>query len=288
MNTTGAQSEWVDRAVQAWATLSSPAGLATAGILLGLLLLFAGGKLVRVGLGVAGIGVGGALGWLLAQKLFPAGIQSGPGLGVTAVGAFTGLMIGLSAYRLAICAASGVVVAALGLAAALTAASIDAPSSVRGAREAAATRLIDARSHVADAWASRTASDPAAPSTAAWSAASVGRQEAGAVVDAAWTNLSDAHRLWILAGTVCGALVGMGVGAIFPRRASAISTAAVGAAACVAGAWHFALAAGVPAVSPVWLVGAGCALTLLGAGAQNAMSKPMKPIKPSAQPAPAA
>lgn len=287
MNTTGAQSEWIDRAVTAWTALSSPAGLATAGIVLGLLLLFAGGKLVRVGMGVAGIGIGGALGWLLAQKLFPAGIQSGPGLGVTAVGAFTGLMIGLSAYRLAICAASGVVVAALGLAAALTAASIDAPSSLRDARQAAATRLVDARAHVADAWASRTTSDPAAPSSAAWSAASTGRHEAGAVVDAAWANLSDAHRLWILAGTVCGALVGMGVGAIFPRRASAVSTAAVGAAACVAGVWHFALAAGVPAVSPVWLVGAGCALTLLGAGAQNAMSKPIKPPAP-AQPAPAA
>jgi len=211
-----------------------PIALAAALVALvaGLVLWVAGGKLLKPMLALLGFAGGGLTGAVLAANFWPApisGVQSGY-VGF-AIGAGLGALLSIALFRFAMAAGGGIV---FGCAAALTTGIVLSqnpqaiPLDATSARDAA-NRVI----------ASSLSTDT--PPTARQTARTLGAEGGGL-----WHSLPEPSRVALIGATLAGGLLGVGVGALAPRRAAAIVSAWLGAVVWLASFAFLATTLNVP------------------------------------------
>lgn len=211
---------------------------------LGLLLVFAGGRLVRGGLITAGFVSGGGAGIALSPLWDGSGLFGVPGNWVLPiVGALVGACIALALFRFAVAAGAGSVFAGLGaLVACLW-------------------------------WVASGGHIPYAAAAVPSDLHTVHTTEAGVLdaLGAYWAALPANARSGLLLGVLAGGASGLVVGSLMPRATAAIVTALTGSACVTACAWWFCVEGGAEPLIRLdlltWLAG-WAGLGLLGAGLQ--------------------
>lgn len=296
MYLTPAQSE-------AWSTLWEPAAqyapaLAAAGLVAGLIVLVAGGKLVRGGLILAGLASGAGLGFLLSPLVFsqPAMWGVSTGLIGAVLGGVGGAGLALVLFRTAAAAASATSLAALGVLIASIAFAhvkndVIVPSQAAGP---AARAWADAASQ------SLTPEAPSDDVARGLSASALGERglagarallaATGELAQRMWAGATPAGRVYLAGGATVGVLVGLVLGVLSPRRAMATTTSLMGAGVCVACMAVLAPHVGIDTAAngtervALWAFGA---LAALGVFVQWAsLRKPRQSVaKPKATPA---
>lgn len=211
-----------------------PIALAAALVALvaGLVLWVAGGKILKPMLALLGFAGGGLTGAVLAANLWPApvaGVQSGY-VGF-AIGAGLGALLSVALFRFAMAAGGGIVFAC---AAALTTGVVLAQNPQALPLDAAQTR--DAASRVIT-----TSLSAQTPPTARDTASAIGSEGGGL-----WRTLPEPSRVALIGATLVGGLLGVGIGALAPRRAAAIVSAWLGAVVWLASFAFLASTLNVP------------------------------------------
>jgi len=239
--------------------LSLDQGLAAVGLVGGLVLLAMGARVLSASVIVLGLSVGAFLGLSLGRAAGVGAVGEVPGSMLTCgVGAVAGGLIGMAMIRLAIGAASTATFGALGLLGSATVLVIGgtiasprvpmSPTLVSGmseiasveggARVRAATRTNGTRAgaveHASDG-ASGSASSSAG-SSATDHAIRVAGAQAGAYATDYWSTLPASSRATIVWSTLGGAVLGLALGTLMPRRAAALVTALAGAGGAIIGA----------------------------------------------------
>ncbi len=239
--------------------LSLDQGLAAVGLVGGLVLLAMGARVLSASVIVLGLSVGAFLGLSLGRAAGVGAVGEVPGSMLTCgVGAVAGGLIGMAMIRLAIGAASTATFGALGLLGSATvlviggtiasprvpttsalatgiseSASVEAGTRVRAATRTNGTRA-GAVEHASDG-ASGSASSSAG-SSATDHAIRVAGEQAGAYATDYWSTLPASSRATIVWSTLGGAVLGLALGTLMPRRAAALVTALAGAGGAIIGA----------------------------------------------------
>lgn len=219
--------------------------LAVVALIAGLVLWLVGGKVLRPLLAIAGFAGGAVGGAVLATRVWGGeafGVSAGYiGLGV---GAAVGGLLAFALFRFAMAAGSAMVFAAAGvlgvgvyLSVSPGAGTIDLANARSAARDYVAAR-------VADDLVSRTSAGLGL--SAAQARAGSPAEQAAAETGTVWTRLPESSRLMLIVGGVGGALVGLALGALAPRRAAAIVTAWLGAVVWLASLVWLASDLGLP------------------------------------------
>ena len=243
--------------------LSLDQGLAAVGLVGGLVLLAMGARVLSASVIVLGLSVGAFLGLSLGRAAGVGAVGEVPGSMLTCgVGAVAGGLIGMAMIRLAIGAASTATFGALGLLGSATVlviggtiasprvpttsalatgiseiASVEAGTRVRAATRTNGTRA-GAVEHASDG-ASGSASistGSSAGSSATDHAIRVAGEQAGAYATDYWSTLPASSRATIVWSTLGGAVLGLALGTLMPRRAAALVTALAGAGGAIIGA----------------------------------------------------
>lgn len=247
--------------------LSLDQGLAAVGLVGGLVLLAMGARVLSASVIVLGLSVGAFLGLSLGRAAGVGAVGEVPGSMLTCgVGAVAGGLIGMAMIRLAIGAASTATFGALGLLGSATvlviggtiasprvpttsalatgiseSASVEAGTRVRAATRTNGTRAgaVEHASDGASGSASSSASSSAgssAGSSATDHAIRVAGEQAGAYATDYWSTLPASSRATIVWSTLGGAVLGLALGTLMPRRAAALVTALAGAGGAIIGA----------------------------------------------------
>ena len=222
----------------AWSKLIEPAAahapvLAAAGLVAGLVVLVAGGKLVRGWLICAGLAGGAGLGYAFAPSVF-----SQPdlwGVNIGAIGAVIGGVAGAGLasilFRTAATAASAASLAALGV----LIASVCFAYSTHDVIVPASAAAPAAQAWADSAAAGLTPAPPLDQTQAPTIAHQIGvgieavASATGQLAQSMWEAATPDGRLYIAGGAAAGVLVGLLLGVLSPRRAMATTTALAGA-----------------------------------------------------------
>jgi|GEM_PF-2101155 len=239
--------------------LSLDQGLAAVGLVGGLVLLAMGARVLSASVIVLGLSVGAFLGLSLGRAAGVGAVGEVPGSMLTCgVGAVAGGLIGMAMIRLAIGAASTATFGALGLLGSATVlviggtiasprvpttsalatgiseiASVEAGTRVRAATRTNGTRA-GAVEHASDGASGSAGSS--ASSSATDHAIRVAGEQAGAYATDYWSTLPASSRATIVWSTLGGAVLGLALGTLMPRRAAALVTALAGAGGAIIGA----------------------------------------------------
>lgn len=260
----------------------------------GLVLLFVGGRLVRPALALLGVGLGVMAGWVVGGAS-PDGV-SGLHLAWLAggLGAVAGGVLGLCLFRPVVALAAALVCgAAAGLGASLwlgawSPAEMASAAPERASWRPAATLENQARVLLQESMARRGAEHASSTRThlpdkgGFAGAASNAWEHISARVSDRWERMDASTRMRIVGATSLGALVGLIVGGLGPRRVVAVLSAAVGAGLVVGAAPDVMPVMGIDVSSadPSTWIGLWALLAIIGAAAQLSMLK-----KPGGRPA---
>ncbi len=229
---------------------------AVAGLIGGLILWLLGGKLLRPAFGLVGIAVGALLGGLLIPAITPATIFGFASLHVgMTLGAILGLVLAMTLFRFAMGIAGAIVFAVLGVLGAGIylsqtpgALPIEMPAaltSVDGLKEAAGklgTDLADAAKKVQDGTPLTDLAKDGQTGTGSREVASQLQDE----IQDLWSRTPSDSKLTITGGAFGGALLGLIIGAVMPKKSAALFTSFLGAAAVLACGTWLAHAAQIP------------------------------------------
>lgn len=256
---------------------SVPMGLhtfAVAGLIGGLILWLLGGKLLRPAFGLVGIAVGALLGGLLVPAVAPATLFGFAALHVgMTLGAILGFILAMTLFRFAMGIAGAIVFAVLGVLGAGIylsqtpgALPVEVPSaltSVDGLKDAAGklgTDLADAAKKIQDGTPLTDLAKDGETGTGSREVASQLQDE----IQDLWSRTPTDSRLTLTGGAFGGALLGLIIGVVMPKKSAALFTSFLGAASVLAcGTWlanaaqlpgHEMLNRGPIAWLGIWLV----------------------------------
>lgn len=234
------------------ASISSvPVGLhsfAVAGLIGGAILWLLGGKLLRPAFGLVGIAVGAALGGLLLPAVAPPTIFGFASLHVgMSLGAILGFVLSMTLFRFAMGVAGAVVFAVMGLLGtgiylsqtpgALPVEMPTALTSAEGFKDAAekvGADLADAAKKIQNG---ATISDLTNNGETVGASREAATQLQEQVQDL-WSRTPSDSKLTLTGGAFGGALLGLIVGVVMPKKSAALFTAFLGAASLLAcGTW---------------------------------------------------
>ncbi len=238
---------------------SVPTGLhsfAVAGLIGGAILWLLGGKLLRPAFGLVGIAVGALIGGLLIPAVTPATIFGFASLHVgMTLGAILGLVLAVTLFRFAMGIAGAIVFAVLGVLGAGVylsqtpgALPIEVPSaltSVDGLKDAAGklgTDLADAAKKVKDGTPLTDLSKDGQTGAGSREVASQLQDE----IQDLWSRTPSDSKLTITGGAFGGALLGLIIGVLMPKKSAALFTSFLGAASLLACGTWLAQAASIP------------------------------------------
>lgn len=211
------------------AALASPIPLGV-GVLAGVVLLFAGAKLLRAGVVLLGLALGCGAGAWLAPRMSDGPIFDLPPLWVgAALGAIAGLLIGMAIFRFAMAITSGVACAGVGVLSAVI-----SLNSTPGALPAYRPETPRTHAVVAAAFQQGGFEPSSITQTPAWSAATDFGRSFTDNAAGYWNAMPPQSRTTIVLGAVAGGLLGLLIGAIAPRRAAAIMTGLCGSGVLLA------------------------------------------------------
>jgi len=211
------------------AALASPIPLGV-GVVGGLVLLFAGAKLLRAGVVLLGLALGCGAGAWIAPRLSEGPILDVPSLWVGAgLGAIAGLLLGLAIFRFAMALTSSVACAGVGVLSAVI-----SLNSTPGALPAFRPEPPRTHALISAAYPQSGFEPSHLTQTPAWNAAAdLSRSFADNAVGY-WNALPPQSRTTIVLGAIAGGLLGLLIGAIAPRRAAAIMTGLCGSGVLLA------------------------------------------------------
>jgi hypothetical protein len=242
--------------------LSGAEGLAAVGLVGGLVLLAMGARVLSASVVVLGLSVGAFLGLSLGRSAGVGDVGEVPGSMLTCgVGAVAGGLVGMALIRLAIGAASTATFGLLGLlgsAAVLVVGGTISTSNMPPAPTASsvATGMAEIASAEAGtrvraaAGGSRAGADERASGSASEAAVRVAGARAGMYATDYWSALPEKSRGTIVWSTLGGAVLGLALGTLMPRRAAALVTALAGAGGAIIGARVLAMDDAALALDP--------------------------------------
>jgi hypothetical protein len=216
---------WLDQIAQGGGSPAMVYLPAAVGLIAGVVLLLAGGKVLRPIAMLLGGAVGGLGGSLLLPGLLPATIYGLPGTGVAmGIGAVVGLVAAAVLFRAAMATAGAVTFAAAGILGAtisLGGMPTELPSFA-GVENLATHRVVAASFPLRGA-------EPR-PTEAAGQVA----QQLWGDATSAWGSLPAESQMRLLISGLGAGLLGLIIGALMPKRAAALVTALFGAGAALA------------------------------------------------------
>ena len=242
--------------------LSGAEGLAAVGLVGGLVLLAMGARVLSASVVVLGLSVGAFLGLSLGRSAGVGDVGEVPGAMLTCgVGAVAGGLVGMALIRLAIGAASTATFGLLGLlgsAAVLVVGGTINSSNVPPAPTASSVATGMAEIASAEAGArvraaaggSRAGADERASGSASEAVVRVAGAQAGTYATDYWSALPEKSRGTIVWSTLGGAVLGLALGTLMPRRAAALVTALAGAGGAIIGARVLAMDDAALALDP--------------------------------------
>ena len=246
--------------------LSGAEGLAAVGLVGGLVLLAMGARVLSASVVVLGLSVGAFLGLSLGRSAGVGDVGEVPGSMLTCgVGAVAGGLVGMALIRLAIGAASTATFGLLGLlgsaavlvvggtinASDVSAHVPPAPTASSVATGMAEIASAEAGARVrAAAGGSRAGADERASGSASEAAVRVAGAQAGMYATDYWSALPEKSRGTIVWSTLGGAVLGLALGTLMPRRAAALVTALAGAGGAIIGARVLAMDDAALALDP--------------------------------------
>jgi hypothetical protein len=252
-----------------------------------LVLLLFGGRLVRPALALLGMGLGGLAGWVVGGASHEA--VSGVGLAwvVAGVGAIAGWVLGLCLFRPVVALAAALACGAIaGIGAAVWLGALSPGELVDGSgaattrhrlptlEEEAGVLLRESLTRRSIEQASLTGRQGDGEGESRIAKAAVGAWERiSARAGEQWQRVEPRTRMRILGVTVLGAVAGLIVGGLGPRRVVAVLSAGVGAAVLVALAPDALPMMGIDtsAAGPSTWAGLWALLAVAGATVQLAM-----------------
>lgn len=273
----------------------------------GCIFWLAGARFLKQVFGLIGIASGAGLAAVFASDLLPSvGPVPGPYVAM-AIGGVVGLIASILAFRFSMALCGAVVLAAAGALgtgvylshkpdALPLGPAVEARDRLSPSAEELGGKLREAAEEYQKAHdpgaAAPPATPPAHPGTA--EAVEATRQFAGEVESEArelWSTTPERSRLLLLAGALCGAVIGAAAGMATPKRAAAVVTAVLGAGLTLVAAGWLSRAFNFPGAhlitdrSPAGILGVWAGLAAFGVLVQL-RSGSKKASRPAAPPAP--
>jgi len=222
-----------------------------AGFIVGLILWLVGQKLLRVGMSVSGLVIGGVSAWVLLAPMTGAWVS----LGGVVVGAVAGCVAAWVMFRIWMGMTIAVLGAGIGMSGALLLVGAPEADEAPTIEQLASIAPSDTEEEVSDEEAAELNLDPSAlldgdtvlrdeameqaksaavslrarlNDFAQWTRGEIGLR---------WEQLTRRAKITVAATAIIGAVVGMLIGLLMPKLAAAVQTAAVGAGLMVGAAY---------------------------------------------------
>lgn len=218
----------------------------------GVVLMLAGGKILRAAFILSGAMLGGAVGYFV-----PASFQLGFHPAITGVIlAIAGVVLGATAFRATVAISLAASMAIIAPLLAFGVLSIFQPVGLEGSGSGGLSpdeMLLDGVREVGEAEWRAEFSKESDETSRTERAARAAAEQVGRFVRAAakemkylWDRLPVATRAGVFWAAVLGPLAGFALGMAAPRRAGTLTTALIGSAMVLVAGWWLLLAAGVP------------------------------------------